>query len=504
MLYREYGNTGKPLSAIGFGGTRFQEADLNDEEGIERCAQIVVKAAKLGVNYFDIAYNYAKSQCEAIYKKALSRITQPVYISAKSSSVTDYDCDRVMARIESSLKNLGVDKIHFFYMWSIMSLKQYHEIMKKGGAYDGALKAKEQGMIEHIVFSSHASPEETELILREGAFEGVTIPYSLLNFTSMQRVLDTARERHSGVAVMNPLGGGIIPQNPKYFSKNFGIRDESVTDFSLRFIYAHPEITCILSGISKQEELLANTSALEKADESPKDYIAHVAEELTNLSDICTGCGYCVADCPQGINIPAYMQSYNMKHLDDTEQLYGRTDRQLISDIQVMKKMVLDYQELPENGQNKCIGCGQCEEKCTRHLPVRERLREVFMIAERTGATQEKHRERLSELLQGKGYQKVVFYTGGGYTAYVISEYIRYFGQPDFDIAIADSNPQKCGQKLGDYMIYNPKQMEEIHPDCVLISNFNYDQEIYETLKENYPDLNIQKLHRDTDVPWVF
>lgn len=504
MLYREFGRTGKKISAIAFGSTRFPVEDLNDDDGLERCADLVVRATELGVNYFDIAHNYAKSQCEIIYKKAFSRIRKPVYTSSKSSSLTDIDANAVLKRIYSSLENMGLDKINFYYMWSIMNRTQYENIMRKGGPYEGAMRAKEEGLIDHLVFSSHAAPEETAYILSEGAFDGAIISYSLLNFTPMQQVLDIATEKKLGLTVMNPLAGGIIPQNPKYFKNSFGIENESVTDFSLRFIYSHEAITSILSGVSNEQQLRENIKAIETMEESGKHYISYVNAELKKMSNICTGCGYCLEECPQHIKIPAYMQSYNMTFMDDTETMYGRTNKELLSDILVMKKMVMDFQELPQEEKNKCLKCRKCERICTQHLPIMERLDKVMEIAKRASATQSLHKERLDFLLNNKGYKKVAFYTGGGYTSYVLEEYKKYFGTPKFEVMLIDSNTQKWGQVLCGYDIKSPEQMWKEKPDCVVISNYNFDEEIYQDLTKKYPELNIVKLHTESDVPWVF
>ena len=503
MQYREFGTTGKKISAISLGSTRFPSEDLNDEAGLERCADLVITAAELGVNYFDIAHNYLKSQCEAIYKRAFSRIKKPVYTSSKSSSLTDTDADAVLRRIYSSLENMGLEKINFYYMWSIMNRKQYEDIMRKGGPYEGALRAKDEGLIDHIVFSSHAAPEDTAYMLSEGAYEGAIISYSLLNFTPMQQVLDVAAEKKLGIAVMNPLAGGIIPQNPNYIKNSFGIDDENVVDFALRFIYSHEAVTSILSGASNEKQLRENIRAVETLKESGKDYISYVNTELKKLSNVCTGCGYCLEGCPQKIKIPAYMQSYNMTFMDAADILYGRKDKELISDILVMKKMVLDFQELPED-VNKCIKCGKCESICTQHLPIIERLDKVVNIAKRASATKNLHKKRLDELLNKKGYKKVAFYTGGGYTSYVLEEYKKYFGIPEFELIIVDSNPQKWGQELCGCKIVSPDQMNAEHPDCVVISNYNFDEEIYQDLIGKYPKLNVVKLHSDKDVPWVF
>ena len=48
---------------------------------------------------------------------------------------------------------------------------------------------------------------------------------------------------------MNPLGGGVIPENPGYFDFIRGPGDATVTEAALRFNGAHREISTVLAGM---------------------------------------------------------------------------------------------------------------------------------------------------------------------------------------------------------------------------------------------------------------
>ncbi|MFZ5968950.1 MAG: aldo/keto reductase [Bacillota bacterium] len=503
MLYREYGKTKKLISAIGFGSTRFNPADLNDEEGLQRCAELVYLASEQGVNYFDIAHNYSKSQCEAIYKIAFKMLKKPFFTSAKSSSFQEKTADDVLRRIESSLEKMDINKIDFFYIWSIMNEEHYMDIMKKGGSYEGGLRAKEQGLISHIVFSSHAVPDVAVKIINDRVFEGITVSYNPLNYQLMDKVIKAAAENNMGVAVMNPLAGGFIPQNKDFFSKLIEIENETVAQAALRFIYSHPEITCVLSGFSSEQEIHENTVALNDETEISQQRIEVFEGKLRQMTGFCTGCGYCRI-CPQNIPIPEYMQSYNMSFFESFQDMYGRSDEALIKRISVFRKLVLDFQILLENSQNPCIRCGKCEKICTQHLPIMGRIDELLEWAEISCSTRELYKERLDELLNNKNYKKVGFFTAGGYTAYVIEYYKKFFGDFDFDVFIFDSNRSKWGGELAGYTVYSPEKILEIKPDCIIISNYIYSQEIFESLK-HYEDegIKIIPLHKENDVPWI-
>jgi len=92
------------------------------------------------------------------------------------------------------------------------------EERKKGGAVREILKAKEEGLIRHAVFSTHLSGPEIRKVIEEDLFEGVTLGYSTINFPYRDEGITAAAENNMGVVIMNPLGGGIIIQNPDIFS----------------------------------------------------------------------------------------------------------------------------------------------------------------------------------------------------------------------------------------------------------------------------------------------
>jgi uncharacterized protein len=91
----------------------------------------------------------------------------------------------------------------------------------------------------------------------------------------------------------------------------------------------------------------------------------HVAE---NMNSFCTACGYC-KDCPQDIPVATYMQVYNEK------AFLGKTDEQ-------MKKTVASHRSWGLlNGRpaeaDDCSRCAGCEDACTQHLNIIDRLDEI-------------------------------------------------------------------------------------------------------------------------------
>lgn len=74
MDYREYGRTGKKVSAIGFGGLRFPKEDYQSGN-YENSVKIIHRAHELGVNYFDTAPDYCDEHSEIFLDKHFKQWT---------------------------------------------------------------------------------------------------------------------------------------------------------------------------------------------------------------------------------------------------------------------------------------------------------------------------------------------------------------------------------------------------------------------------------------------
>ncbi|SCY72909.1 aldo/keto reductase [Alkaliphilus peptidifermentans] len=362
MIYREYGKTGKKVSVIGFGGMRFGE----DED---YSAEVVRRANELGINYFDTAPFYCNDRSEFIFGKAFKKMPKDYFVSTKSSVNKEDTADKVRWRIENSLERMGIDKINFFHMWCIMDLNQYQKVMAPGGAYEGALKAKEEGLIEHLVFSTHCRGEDIRRIIEDDVFEGVLLGYNVINHPYRQEGVYAAIEKNIGVVTMNPLGGGLIPQNDKYFSFLKEGEGESVSQAALRFNAAQKGITVVLAGMGTLEEVEENINVtnypLAVSDDKMKEIQSRIGEEMNSL---CTTCGYCLK-CPKKIMIHNYLEAYNLSILDGKEAMKNHINR--LKDKGNIKEDALAAE---------CIACGACEKLCTQKLPIIQRLKEISEI----------------------------------------------------------------------------------------------------------------------------
>jgi predicted aldo/keto reductase-like oxidoreductase len=357
MIYREYGQTGKKVSLLGFGGMRFKNVDDHDE-----CVRMMAAAAKGGINYFDTAPGYFETRSETVFGKGFAEMRKlglPYYAATKTFESTESGIRR---EIEAQLKRMNIPAIDFYHIWCITNLNNW-ENRKKDGVLQTFRKLKEEGLVRHICISSHLIKNEIKELLMEGVFEGVLFGYSAYNFQTRQEAFDAIKEKKLGAVVMNPLGGGVIPQHPDMFSFIRREGEDTVTA-ALRFLWDHPEITVTLVGFDTIEHLNEALRAME-------GYRPRTGAELeeakskasASFEGICTGCAYC-DNCPQEIPIPEYMDAYNQKLLD-------KNTKDPIAD------RLKWHWSLDKSGAAKCTSCGQCEQACTQHINIIERLKEI-------------------------------------------------------------------------------------------------------------------------------
>ena len=89
MQYTEYGRTGAHVSAVGFGGMRFDVKNRSREEN----AALVRYAAACGITYFDTAPTYCNDQSEDIFGLAFKDMPPGCLVSTKGMP-TEFDTAR--------------------------------------------------------------------------------------------------------------------------------------------------------------------------------------------------------------------------------------------------------------------------------------------------------------------------------------------------------------------------------------------------------------------------
>lgn len=372
MLYKRIPRIDRDLSVLGFGCMRLPvsaDGSINEHE-----AERMMKTAfDRGINYFDAAWPYHKGLCEEFVGRAISgyrdKITlvtkMPVWLLEKKE-----DMDEFLAK---QLKFLRTDHLDIYLLHSLTEARWRK--MEQMGALEFMEKAKAAGKIGHIAFSFHDGLDIFKEIVDAYPWDMCQIQYNLLddNFQAGNEGLKYAASRGIGVVVMEPLKGGNIslpvPAELKGSAEAADYKSPNLADLGLRWVWNHPEVSLLLSGMSTMEQLEQNLASAEKAQSGLTAAELKFAKETkafftSRMRVPCTACSYC-KPCPQAVDIP---------------QCFTNLNNAAVSGNWAAQKANYDYILAPDREGRKassCVECGICESKCPQGIHIREKLKEV-------------------------------------------------------------------------------------------------------------------------------
>ena len=375
MQYRTMGRTGDKLSVLGFGAMRVPQKRGRIDEA--RATRQIRYAIDQGVNYVDTAMLYHMGANEPFLGRALADgYRQKVKLATKpllSAIKTREDMDRVL---KAQLAMLRTDYIDYYLFHGLNG--QVWKRMRDLGGRDFMDKAKADGRIRFAGFSFHGDIDAFKEIVDDYDWDACLIQYNYLDENNQAGTegLKYAAAKGLGVAVMEPLrGGNLAGRLPPAVQ---AIWDEaeikrSPAEWALRWVWNHPEVTVVLSGMNREDHIRENLRIADEAlpnslSEKELALVSRVAETYRGLMKSgCTGCRYCMP-CPSGVDIPSCFEIHNSAHI--------------FGNIQVQRVMYLlrlgGLDEAAESSlASQCVECGECEKKCPQELPVSELLKDV-------------------------------------------------------------------------------------------------------------------------------
>jgi len=388
MMYREFGKTGKKISALGFGCMRFPEikiAEMTEEEkrareGLswyesqrddtwkvddEKAIPLLKAAYDAGVNYFDTAQFYCHFKSQATLGRAVKLMErEKVMIATKIPLAEVNETADFRRMLDIQLGLLDMNYIDFYHFHGI-NKQAFDEKIVGFGLKKEVQRAMDEGLIKHISFSFHGDVTDIPYIVENfEIFSSVLLQYNLLDRANEENI-DYLADKGLGVVVMGPIAGGRLSMPSELSQKLLG-GGYSTPELALRFVLGNKNVSCALSGIENVEMLQDNAKIANiEVPMTEEDFrkAALMMEELKKFSDLyCTGCNYCLP-CPKEINIPHLFNAYTYHNV------YGLSEQ--------AKNMWNTNKGAPVS---ECSGCELCNGKCPQQIKVVEKLKEVEKI----------------------------------------------------------------------------------------------------------------------------
>lgn len=359
MEYREFGKTGLQISALGFGTMRLPEVcrggvwQVDDE-----IATPLIRAAyDAGINYYDTAWGYCHEDGQRAVGRAIAPFRENIYLSTKLPLWNLDDPQDFWKYLMTALERLDTGYIDFYHFHALN--RKLWDKVRELKLLDKMERARSLGLIRHVSFSFHDDPALLEEIVDTGAFDSLLCQYNLIDRTN-EKAMAYAKAAGVGVVVMGPLGGGNIAQGGADFLARFSSDAESAAELALRFVLGNSNVTCALSGMASQEELVQNLAYAARAQGSAREEwaaLAGTSDQIRALGDLyCTGCGYCEV-CPKGILPASVFKAYNMKTVWGLNKAAARRISSFGSE---------GASALPE----ACVRCGACAARCPQKIDI--------------------------------------------------------------------------------------------------------------------------------------
>jgi predicted aldo/keto reductase-like oxidoreductase len=373
MQYRQVPKNGDNLSALGFGAMRLATKRMRIDE--ERATRQIRSAIDNGVNYIDTAVPYHGGESERFLGRALQEgYREKVKLATKLppwSVITREDMDRIL---EIQLKKLQTDHIDYYLLHGLEA-GHWKRLMDLG-VLEFLDSAKAAGKITNAGFSFHGDRKTFKEIIDAYDWIFCQIQYNFLDETNQAGTegLRYAAAKNIAVLVMEPLRGGMLagklPADVEQVYREAGTK-RSAAAWALRWVWNHPEVTVVLSGMNDEAHIAENLKTCEEAlpgsmtadDLATVEKVAATYRKLIKVG--CTGCAYCMP-CPSGVNIPQCFSLYNDYSLGlnrmMTRGFYG---------MQLMGGMAA-----PADA-SLCRNCGKCVKACPQKIAIPEELKKV-------------------------------------------------------------------------------------------------------------------------------
>ena len=250
--------------------------------------------------------------------------------------------DTVVEHLNLSLKRLGVDYVDLYQFHGVSDDKYYGQVLEPGGPLDAAKEAKKAGKIRHIGITSHQI-DVAKKAVASGHFETIMFPFNFVTDEAATELMPLAKKHDVGFIDMKPLAGGMIADAATAFKYLFQFKDM----VTIPGIERLSEIDEIINVFNKHGKL----TEAEKAD------MAKLKEKLGPR--FCHRCDYC-QPCTAGLPISMIMTYPCFPERISPQQLFG------------------NFGPMFFEKAKECTKCGDCEERCPYHLPIRDLMEEYY------------------------------------------------------------------------------------------------------------------------------
>jgi diketogulonate reductase-like aldo/keto reductase len=253
VLQRAIPATGEIIPAIGLGTWRTFDVGAAPAER-EPIREVLRRFAKLGGRVVDSSPMYGAAETVVGDLAAALGLHGSLFLATK---VWAPGREAGLAQLERSLERLRTRRLDLVQVHNLVDWRTHLRTLRE---WKDAGRLRYLG-VTHYLASAY---DELERVLRSEALHCVQVNYSLVEREAEQRLLPLARDRGIAVLVNRPFAEGGLFRRMRGrplpgWAADFDC--ESWAQFFLKWILAHPAVTCVIPATSRPEHLTDNMRA---------------------------------------------------------------------------------------------------------------------------------------------------------------------------------------------------------------------------------------------------
>jgi aryl-alcohol dehydrogenase-like predicted oxidoreductase len=242
MDTRRLGRLGHMSSVLIYGGAALSDVSQDEAD------RSIGMALEAGINHFDTAADYGESEIRI--GAWMPRIRERIFLATKTG---DRQAGPAHDSVRRSLDRLQTDRLDLIQLHAVGSLDELDSVTRSGGALEGVLRARDEGLARAIGITGHG-PGVAAIHLeatRRFRFDTVLTPYNfvLARDERFRRDFDALLEQASaddiGVMAIKSIARNNWRDDEahRYHTWYEPLDDQTSIDAAVTFALARPEIT---------------------------------------------------------------------------------------------------------------------------------------------------------------------------------------------------------------------------------------------------------------------
>ncbi len=163
-----------------------------------------------------------------------------------------------IAEMERSMRRMRTDRIDLMQVHNLLDVDTHLPVLREW---------QQAGRVRYIGVThySHDAFEELERLMRTERLDFVQLPYNVADREAERRLLPAAQETGTAVLVMRPFAeGALLAKLRKRPLPDWALAELECSSYAqllLKFILAHPAVTCPIPATSNPDHLSDNVRA---------------------------------------------------------------------------------------------------------------------------------------------------------------------------------------------------------------------------------------------------